>query len=884
VDNFPDPASYGGFLIFGTGKNLFVTKGYKVFPLPLEGLKDAHLEQYRARLESFFTFALREGFNIQIRRTFDSDYSKELGIYAGQGFGRYEWSDLVRSKVLEAYKEGIASGLMRREYLEIYVGKWIEASKPIKGRKVLEQYLKGLKGVYENLESSFRTVLDGAQLEPMAGGDYYEAYFKTFNPSFASKFRQEIGQGQFIDGLTMLQNTFTGDIVEVGDGLTGLKVDGKHIAVLSLNRWPNPTLPGVTRPLTQLPFNEYTITCNIYPADLEVEARKAADLKAKLSRGKPTMEERLSIEALDKKERSLRSGVLQPLYSSLTFIIWADTDDELRVRMDILKTAIRSMGQSDYYTENHPIAARRAFELCMPGWQGERAFRRLYAESDYMADIAPISASINGFLDAGQVLLDNENGGIFGYAAFQGNTPLHTFITGASRAGKSVTCIAMMSQLIGMLGYTVIVESGNSWGTFVKALGGQSVVVKADGSMTFNYLDTDGLPLSPGHLDFCVNVCLGMSRTVEAEKAGERKGLLEKALKGLYRDRFNAWRNQNPEKYDSLRRLYAAIKRFGHEVEDYGSFSDLFALWKEMAQTDSARKTKLLLSVKEEEIVDLEKGPVTGNELAGFACVYYTRTEYPTHGNFVEILASGAGANEREGEEYQIMANALAAWTRSGSYGVLLDGPNTMDMSADVIQFELGEIPESSTDLKKMVGFILTNKIRAEVVKRPRDQKKAFIYEEASIILGLPGGPELFLESLAQMAKYSCQVTIVTQQLAQFMQNEQVAKIAIGNCRQFVILRNSIDDLNALAKQIGLPDVMAYRASLFKPPADLPKGKRFACAVVFNPGSGVTAIVKVYAPPEVLWVADSEGDKYQAKMKALKGSKNIIQTITQHAI
>jgi len=283
-------------------------------------------------------------------------------------------------------------------------------------------------------------------------------------------------------------------------------------------------------------------------------------------------------------------------------------------------------------------------------------------------------------------------------------------------------------------------------------------------------------------------------------------------------------------------------------------------------------------------MVELEKSSDGDRELTAFAHVFYEPGDYPTHSAFVELLETGGGLrNEGEKTELLKISRALAAWRKGGSYGVLFDGVNNVNLAANVVHFELGEIPDSAIDLKRMVGFILTNRVRAEVVKRPRSEKKVFVYEEASIILNLPGGAELFLESLAQMAKYACQVMIVTQQLAQFMENEKVAKVAMGNCRQFLILRNSVDDLEELARRISLPEVLAYKASLFKPPADLPPADRYASMVYFNPGAGINAVARVYAPKEVLWVADSEGAKFQERMTVLKGSKNIIESIKHHA-
>jgi len=886
MKHFPDCFAYGPYLIFGQGKHLYITRGFRIRPVPLDGAKDAHLAMYRRKLENFLTVTLREGFNVQLRRTFDSDYTDELETFKASATEGHEWSNLIRELVFDSFMEASRTGLLRREYTDMYFGKWLETSVKVTSKKRLHAYLESLTPVYTNIETNLKNALDGAEVSPLEGSDYYESYFKAFNKSLCNDFRWKVGKEQFIPELSMLENCSSGDVVEIGDGVTGLVVDGRQLATYSLNRWPNPTYPMVTRPITRLPFNAYDVTVSLFPSDPMAEAKKAADLRAKLGRGNPTTEEELSMESLKERERSLLSGSLQPLHASCVFNVWADDPTELRIRGDILKQSIRMMGGADYYAENDPVTARLAFAVTLPGWQGEvhSKLRKIYAESDVMADVLPISAGTEAYLGNGQVIFDNEDGGLMGYAAFLGSTPLHTFITGASRAGKSVTCISILSQLAGMLGYIVIVESGNSWGTFVKAMSGQSIVVKSDGAMTINYFDTAGTPLAPSHIDFCVSVALGMARTVDEDRLTERKGLLERCVVELYRDRFKSWKAENPEKYKVLRRVYAALKRYGKIVEGWETFGELLTLWQELAAEDAAEHARILHEVTEREIVELEKSSEGEREILAFAHVFYEPEDYPTHSSFVELLESGGGLrNEAERKELLTTSRALAAWRKGGSYGVLFDGVNTVNLAASVVHFELGEIPDSAVDLKRMVGFILTNRVRAEVVKRPRSEKKVFVYEEASIILSLPGGAELFLESLAQMAKYSCQVMIITQQLAQFMENEKVAKVAMGNCRQFLILRNSIDDLEELARRINLPEVLAHKASLFKPPADLPPTDRYASMVYYNPGAGINAVARVYAPKEVLWVADSEGAKFQARMTALKGSTNIIESIKHHA-
>jgi hypothetical protein len=882
--NFPDCMTFNNLLVFGTGKNLYISKGWRLFPFPLEGASESFLGMYRVRMEQLLTSVGRSGFNLQIRRTFDSDFENELNTYNDLDQKKHEWSSLIRGQVFDAYSKSCAAGMLRREYCEIYLGKWTSPSEEIKSKRDLLNLLDGYKTLFENLEGEIRSRMDGSKVQAMTGKDYFESYFKAFNPTFASRFRHLVGHDKFIPALTMQENTMSGDIVEVGNGKTALMIDGKHTAILTINRWPSLTIPNISRALTKLPFNDYSITFNIWPCDVQEEAKKAATLASKLKKGQST-EEQLSVSALKKRELDLLSAALQPMYAAGSIVAWADTEAELMARCDAIQANIRAMSGADYWKENETVMARRAFEYSLPAWQGEKqSTRAIYAESPYMADLLPISAGVEGYLTEGQALLDNEDGGILGIAAFVGSQALHTFITGASRAGKSVSCIALLSQLAHNLGFICIVESGNSWGTIVKAMGGQQIIVKSDGKMTINYFDTAGLPLLPSQIDFCVSAVMGMCKTEEADKLSFRKGLVEKCISTLYKDRFETWSKENHHKYAVLRRFYVALKTFGEKNEGWDNLAELLEMWKQFAIESPEAKANLLEQVTEEEMVDAEKTHQSAKEIMCLAHVFYEPGDYPQHSSLAELCETGGGLqHEHERQELVNIGRALAAWRRGGSFGCLFDGPNNVDFGANVVQFELGEIPDSSVDLKRMVGFILTNRIRSEVVKRSRAEKKLFIYEEASIILNLPGGAELFSESLAQMAKYSCAVWIITQQLAQFMDNPKVAAVALGNCRQFLILRNSIDDLQKLSENIGLPPIMAHRASLFKVPSQMPAHNRYASMVYYNPSADVCAIGRLYASPEVIYVADSEGENYMKRMQELKNSTNIIESIKHHA-
>ena len=69
---------------------------------------------------------------------------------------------------------------------------------------------------------------------------------------------------------------------------------------------------------------------------------------------------------------------------------------------------------------------------------------------------------------------------------------------GMSGAGKSVNMIDLLTQTEPYYDYTVIVEEGLSYGIYTQTVaeGAQPIIIQPNGTLTFNYLDTTGLPLT----------------------------------------------------------------------------------------------------------------------------------------------------------------------------------------------------------------------------------------------------------------------------------------------------------------------------------------------------------------------------------------------------
>ena len=87
------------------------------------------------------------------------------------------------------------------------------------------------------------------------------------------------------------------------------------------------------------------------------------------------------------------------------------------------------------------------------------------------------------------------------------------------------------------------------------------------------------------------------------------------------------------------------------------------------------------------------------------------------------------------------------------------------------------------------------------------------------------------------MRKYSCVVWMVVQQLQKLL-DTGIASYVIGNCRQYVILKQlDADDVKTLAERLPgkLPEPMREEILGFPTPEMLPKDNRYSSLAYYNP-------------------------------------------------
>jgi hypothetical protein len=105
-----------------------------------------------------------------------------------------------------------------------------------------------------------------------------------------------------------------------------------------------------------------------------------------------------------------------------------------------------------------------------------------------------------------EFIFEGPNGNLVGGRTFVGEgnsqTPQNAVVIGTTGSGKSVNVIDILTQTEPFYAYTMIVEEGESYTTYVNTVdpSAEPIIVQANGKLTMNYLDTRGLPLSGLHL------------------------------------------------------------------------------------------------------------------------------------------------------------------------------------------------------------------------------------------------------------------------------------------------------------------------------------------------------------------------------------------------
>jgi len=872
----------------GLRKGCYVSKGFIIEPPDLSAAAPEHLNAFQDQL-ALVLACLHDKLRLQVQWFCDSDYRADLLRYNEQTKSAGNvWTRRCRNERFARYWQAMIDRRLRRQRLVLFFSRKIETSPSIiataaRQHSQYDALLQQMTTEFEQLQEMLAHILSGARITPMDDADHYRHCTTFLNPSLGSRFEYDTLE-TFDPQLSIQENCWHSEAQGIAD-TSGFWMDGFYHSLLVVSRWPKLTHPGLVHRLTGLQLLDYNITVNIESLSAREEIGREERAHDRLA-GDFASEKKLSLlTAMEKKAKkiaALMQGHTLPFNVEYIVRAWDETREGLAVKTAAIKNAINGMNGAQYLACALPTTARKLFYQSWPGcpW-GRYSHRKLYAETCYLADVLPFSATFTGHLDQAEAIYEGTQRNLVGVTTFSGSegheTPQHAVLLGMSGAGKSVTVCDLLSQTEAFYDYTVIIEEGLSYEIYTRTVEphARPIIIQPDGDLTINYLDTHGLPLTAEHLASAMALVAKIAGvSLDEDKQLAREAQIAKYLMLLYGDVFEEWSRRNADRLLNVSQhacLLAKLKR----TRPGSTTIDVFVDFRDREQSDPQGADAQLNEVGEEEALRFLKEPDTRREVRNLAFAYFTPEEYPTHRMLQELLQLDASDD---------LATRLLPWCADGNYGCLLDGTSNISLTGKIAHFELGYIPESAKLLRAVAGFLITNYTRQHIITMPRRLRKRNVYEEVARLLDIPGGEQIVKESYAQMRKFNCWNISIVQQYGRFKES-RIRSAVFGNSRQFFLMRqNDRADLDDMAADIGLTELTKH-AILSYPLPDQQKGEKFSAFTYLhndaqNPICGTAHNV---ASPEMLHLSGSSGAQFDERAKQLRDSESIVDAIASNS-
>ncbi len=456
-------------------------------------------------------------------------------------------------------------------------------------------------------------------------------------------------------------------------------------------------------------------------------------------------------------------------------------------------------------------------------------------------------------------------------------SPLNALVIGATGSGKSVFLNDLLTQTAPFYALTCIIDYGLSYETYTRLSGGQTLILRPNGNITINYLDTSRLPLTPEHIGKAsAQGAMMIGHSADEDRQRYRVALITKYLNLLYRDVFEDWAQRHPDQAMDIARLSCALaRRASHDSTLIDTFVD-FRDWQK-CHPDEAHN--LLHQVPEAEVLKTLKDPHGREIVRNLAFSRFTPSQHPTHSMLQELMQLDATAADRE--QAGAIALQLLPWCRSGSFGVLFDGTTNIELSSSVVQYELGQLPESAAGLRPACAFLVTNHCGQQIFRHDRSLRKRMVFEECSAFLSIPNAEQILREAYEQARKFNTWIVAVFQQYER-IRSSPIRAALLGNSRQFFLFKqHDPQDLNALAEDLGLSHSAVETIRGFDLPDGPEEGAKFLYVGREHPHAIFGTVIN-RSSNEMLYAASSGGAHFEQRHKALaKPCPNLTQRIIE---
>lgn len=880
VNGLPDGWLSRDALIFGEGvrENGVISRGAQIDLPDLRTCGSGSLiSMYQSWAAIVDSLGDNEALQIQWSVTSDSYDFIERFTAASEKEGGTKWTEHMRRVISEQASVMMERGLLRREKLHLFLGRRMNGVKRIRDPQALASYVEKES---ENLAArltGWGSQITGGTVRVMDDAMHGHAWEEFLHPGriLDAAAREK----EFSPELSLQEHCLHAPFMEpLESSECFFQHDGYYHGIVVIRRWMTEPVMGCMTKLTGALAGNYRITFNIYPVMVqkaEKEAEKEAERLAQDSRMSKRDALQVKSEQRKVRARELASGKYKAFKVLPVIRVWARTTDELRAQLGLLKNALASMSGVNYYQIDHGEQFRQLYAETLPGYlEGKYRHYDIFAKSDFLPTVLPISASFQGAGPSPDALFFGDQGNLVGFRAFADNgTPLQTTILAMRGAGKSTTLVSLISQIAKFCGFGVFIEEGQGFTVLTKLLGGESWVVSPNGRDTLNFLDTFGQPLTAVHLAGVTAMALVMTGgSSNEEKLTMRQSMLREYARQLYLDTWTGICRRDPARQDLARRLAWVIEKRSDLFEgDSVSVEERYADWRVLARDKADIAERALKEIPSEELLGWTKSPNGARAVSEMGLSLLERNEMPTLTGLVEMMRTGRRPDHSV-DEVRYLVAGLEEWTKQGSNGVLFDGHSNKNLNTPFLHVDFGKIPEGSERLKEAIAFNVCNFARQKFVSLPRGMKKIWALDDPRRYIRSPIMARNVGEGFSLLRKYSVWVALATQQFDQ-LKDTPVWKEIVGNTAQYLLMRmESQSDLVDLAREIRLPD--AAQSMVMKyvlPENQRGEGLKYsdACYFLKTAEGSIAGTLRNYASPELLWVAASSGDSFDKRKKQM---------------
>lgn len=875
-----------------------ISRGFEVVAPDLEQADPVHHNAFESDLVALLSM-LKPSWRMQVQWTIDSNYRNALQRYRDDTvkFSTNAWSTRQRNERFVRYSRLAEEGVLRRERLRLYFTMPVDAGAlGQKGGRISSEALLGAYREQFSQAGQFLQALfggSGAQVHPMTDADHFLHYLEFLNPSLPEQ--RTTNLLEFFDPEKSIQeNCWHGEGRPLEKPDLGFYLDGYYHGILVLKTLPKRTRPSVAYILTKLGFREYAITVNVEPVDVEklieqeqkelnrVEGDYEALKKVKLLAAMKTKAAKIARYA---------NGDSSPYRVQYVIRAWDRSREDLRAKLTALKAAVGSMERAQVYEPALEPSARNFFYGTWPGWSFSRYDALWHDYDDAMvANILPFSSTPIGHLDQAEFIYEGPNGNLVGGRTFVGEgnaqTPQNAVVIGTTGSGKSVNVIDVLTQTEPFYAYTMIVEEGESYTTYVKTVdpSAEPIIVQANGKLTMNYLDTCGLPLSGLHLSAAAALpVLMVGQSKDEDRTKLRQALLSNAIGRLYEDFARWYFNKHPnDRMPLARRAYALDAYRRERMGPQATELDAFLEFAEFEASKPDEAAAVLARADEGTVVRFSKEAAGAQQIRDLIFSRFSPAEQPQHGHLQELLS--AEASGPHAAEMRYLATLLEPWSTGGSYGELFDGVSNVSLTGRIAHFELGYIPESAEELKAAAAFLIANYTRSHMMRLPRAFRKRNIFEEVARFSLVPSGKKVLRESYQQLRKYNVWNVATVQNYEQFKSSE-IRGAVLGNSRMLFLMRQSDrSDIEDLGHDFLIPEAVKDAVMTHPEPEKL-LGQKYSQFTYYHTGERRPLIVTMrnVASREMLYCASSSGGHFDERQKALRGRTDIVEAIIANA-